>query len=259
MREAGKRARAGQEVRLVDVPADAGAGHGLFEHLHDYPNGAALSDAIKEAARTHYGTAAREYLQQLVTMPRDPLRERLRALRADFAAESLPEQADGQASRVCNRFALIAAGGELATRLHLTGWAAGDAIWAARLCFEAWLDNRGGAGAQEEKTALAQVAQFFELHGESRFSPLDGNGESRTINRAGFKRTAADGKAEYFILAEVWKSDVCAGLDSGYVARICKERGLIQPGKDGRTSSVHRLGDLGPKRCYHFIKTGVEA
>ena len=30
MREAGKRVRAGQEVRLADLPADAGAGHGLF-------------------------------------------------------------------------------------------------------------------------------------------------------------------------------------------------------------------------------------
>jgi uncharacterized protein (DUF927 family) len=31
MQEAGKRARVGQEVRLVDVPADAGAGLGIFE------------------------------------------------------------------------------------------------------------------------------------------------------------------------------------------------------------------------------------
>ena len=30
MREVGKRTRAGQEIRLADLPADAGAGHGLF-------------------------------------------------------------------------------------------------------------------------------------------------------------------------------------------------------------------------------------
>jgi uncharacterized protein (DUF927 family) len=34
MAETGQRIYAGQEVRLVDVPADAGAGYGLFEDLH---------------------------------------------------------------------------------------------------------------------------------------------------------------------------------------------------------------------------------
>lgn len=256
MREAGKKARAGQEVRLADIPADAGAGHGLFETLHGYPNGAALSDAIKEAARMHHGTPAREYLTKLVAMNRDKLRERLRTLRADFTAEALPDNADGQARRVCDRFALIAAGGELATGLNLTGWERGAATRAAGTCFRAWLENRGGAGAQEERVALTQIQAFFELHGESRFSNLEGTGSRATINRAGFKRTAALETAEFFVLPEVWKVEVCNGLDSRYVAQLCVERGLIQPGKDGRPSCIHRLADMGPTRCYHFVKTG---
>jgi putative DNA primase/helicase len=95
-----------------------------------------------------------------------------------------------QARRVCDHFALIAAGGELATVRNLTGWEPGAATQAAKKCFKAWLDNRGGAGAQEEKAALGQVQAFFELHGESRFSHLDSTDtrEPRTINRAGFKR-----------------------------------------------------------------------
>ena len=132
MSEAGRTTRAGQEIRLADIPADAGAGHGVFENLHGYPNGAGLADAIKTAARTHYGHPAREYLRALVAMNRDALRERLRTLRADFTRETLPDNADGQAQRVCDRFALIAAGGELATSLRLTGWISGEATQAAR-------------------------------------------------------------------------------------------------------------------------------
>jgi putative DNA primase/helicase len=154
-------------------------------------------------------------------MNRDTLHERLRAIRADFIAEMLPDNADGQAQRVCGRFALIAAGGELATSLKLTGWEPGAATQAASKCFEAWLDNRGGAGAQEEKTALAQVQAFFD-----------------------------------FVLPEAWRAEVCAGLDSRYVARLCVERGLIQPGKDGRPTCIHRLADMGPTRCYHFTNIG---
>ena len=107
MSEAGKKARAGQEVRLADIPADAGAGLGIFETLHGYQDGGALADALREATRTHYGHAAREYLAALVGFDRDQLREHLHKLRADFTAEMLPENADGQARRVCDRFALI--------------------------------------------------------------------------------------------------------------------------------------------------------
>ncbi len=252
MREAGKKARAGQEVRLADIPADAGAEYGLFEVLHGYPDGAALADSIKDAARTNYGTPVRAFLAALVDMNRDKLWERLRSLRADFTGESLPNNADGQARRVCDRFALIAAGGELATGLNLTGWERGAATQAASVCFRAWLDNRGGAGSQEEKTALAQVREFFELHGNSRFSRLDGDESRPTINRAGFKRETQDGTAEYFLLPEVWRSEVCTGLDARFVARLCVERGMIKPGRDGKHTSVHRLGDMGPTRCYHF-------
>jgi len=259
MREAGKKARAGQEVRLADIPADAGAGHGLFENLHDYADGGALADAIKEAARTHYGHPAREYLLALVAMDKKKLRERLHTMRADFTSEALPANADGQARRVCDRFALIAAGGELATRLNLTGWERGAATLAAGVCFKAWLDNRGGAGAQEEKAALAQVTRFFELHGESRFSHLDSTDtrDPRTFNRAGFKRMRA-GSAEYFVLPQAWQTEVCEGIDAKYTARLCVEHGLIQPDSEGSATSTHRLADMDRRRCYHFIKSGVD-
>lgn len=252
MREAGKKARAGQEVRLADIPADAD--FGMFENLHGYPNGGAFADAIREAARTYYGTAAREYLKALVAMDDDKLRERLRTLRADFVIETLPDNADGQARRVCDRFALIAAGGELATGLHITGWQPGEATTAARQCFEAWINHRGGAGAQEEKAALAQVARFFEMHGESRFTPLDSDDDRVTHNRAGFRRTSGD-MTEYFVLPEVWRADVCDGIDPKITTRICVDRGMLRPGSDGKSTTPHRLPGIGLRRVYHFVRT----
>ena len=48
--EAGRKTRAGHAVRLVDILADAGAGHGLFENLHGFPGGAAFANTLKERA-----------------------------------------------------------------------------------------------------------------------------------------------------------------------------------------------------------------
>lgn len=57
-----------------------------------------------------------------------------------------PADTNRQARRVCDRFALIAAGGELATGLNLTGCEPGTARQAAGKCFKYWLDNRRGPG-----------------------------------------------------------------------------------------------------------------
>lgn len=42
MAEGMKRTRTGQEVRMADIPADAGAGLGAFENLHDLEGGSGL-------------------------------------------------------------------------------------------------------------------------------------------------------------------------------------------------------------------------
>jgi hypothetical protein len=41
MAEGMKRTRTGQEVRMADIPADAGPGLGAFENLHGIESGAA--------------------------------------------------------------------------------------------------------------------------------------------------------------------------------------------------------------------------
>lgn len=56
MAEGRERARAGQEVRLLDIVADRQA-HGAFDHLHGMPDGAAFADHVNRAAAAAYGTA----------------------------------------------------------------------------------------------------------------------------------------------------------------------------------------------------------
>jgi len=73
----GKKMTAGQQVRVVDVPADAGAGLGLFEDLHDFPSGKALSKHIVAAATTRvYGTAGRALLAAIMPQLDDIRRQK---------------------------------------------------------------------------------------------------------------------------------------------------------------------------------------
>lgn len=56
---AGRRIRAGAEVRLLNIDADAGAGMGIFEHTHGTASADAFARKLKSRALRYYGTPLR--------------------------------------------------------------------------------------------------------------------------------------------------------------------------------------------------------
>jgi uncharacterized protein (DUF927 family) len=109
----GRRLTAGQQVRVVDIPADTGTRHGLFEELHGLPEAGSLAKHLMAASRAHYGHAARAFIEAIA--PRlDEVIKDVKAVTAGFVDKLAPAKADGQVKRVAGRFALIAAAGETA-------------------------------------------------------------------------------------------------------------------------------------------------
>jgi uncharacterized protein (DUF927 family) len=250
---AGRRPLAGQEVRLINIPADAGAGMGVFENLHDFDEPGLLADHLRDASARYYGTAGRAFLLRLVTArSSDPgFYERVRRLRQQFINDHLPTGSDGQVRSVCGRLGVIAAAGELATEWNILPWNAGEATQAAATCFMAWLGERGGIGAGEVQIAFQQVRAFIEAHGMSRFgeirqysttvggqhisSPNEELHDDRTINRCGWRRH--DGEQwTYFVLPLAWRTEVCRGIDSQLAARALADRGWLK--REGKNLTV---------------------
>ena len=234
--EAGLRVRAGQDVRMIGLPADAGAGMGVWQNLHGFSSAAELAERLRAAASTYCGTAGPAYLDQLAReRSGDPkeLTATLRALCQRFLDAHVPSGADGQVRSVARRFALIGAAGELATAYDITGWPDDEALRAAGACFKRWLSARGGAGAAEDMQAVKLVRAFIAAHGASRFETLrvvagsseEGPDDRIVINRAGWKRQK-DGEWEYLITTDTW-NDVCASLDPGRVAAVLMKRGFL--------------------------------
>jgi putative DNA primase/helicase len=228
--QVGHRVHAGQEVRLIDLPADAGQGHGVFEHLHDHESAQVFADALRRHVHAAHGTSGRMFVAALVQDMPQAL-EQVRKVCEAFMTQ-VPTAATGQVRRVAGRFALIGAAGELATAAGITGWEAGVAVGAAATCFNNWLQQRGTLTNADEARAVAQVRLFFERYGEARFTPwtvadettcprchgtghhatgdcfhCHGSGtlEPRSPNghvhdRAGFRKETADGRTEYFVI-----------------------------------------------------------
>ncbi len=246
---AGRQARAGQDVRLLNVPIDCRHGHGAFENLHGAERASTFADDLKEAARQNFGWAGRQFVAWLVES-RVQVREIVDRHRAAFVDDHLPRGADGQVVRALHRFALIAAAGELAALAGVVPWPAGEASAGVGACFLAWLAARGTPGAVEDARAVAQVRRFFEQHGEARFTPWNGDDPDRpTINRAGFRKTNDDDEVEWLVFPESWK-EICAGLDASHVASLGVEAGWVRPDATGSPCSSRRLPKMGTKRVY---------
>jgi uncharacterized protein (DUF927 family) len=235
----GRRARAGQLVRLNDVPAERGAGFGVFDNGGPDANAAALAKSIKLAAMTAYGTAGPEFVRRLIS---DGVTgDDVRRLIDQFVAATIPAAADGQVERAAQRFGLIFAAGELATTFGIVPWSAGSARDAAAWALSQWIKLRGGTAAAEARQAIEAVRLFVEQHGDARFATVDDADARPVAHRAGFRHRAG-AESEWCILPEVWRREVCAGMDAQFVARTLAEAGMLRTQDSGKLQTTVRVG-----------------
>lgn len=222
MEEGNLKAKAGQTLRLLDIPS--ARRFGLFDDLHGFPDGAALANHIKSNAAQYYGTAARVYIERLICADFDDLRQEYQAMQAQLT----PKGADGQEARAAGRFALLALAGELATGYGITGWNPGDATAAATEGFRLWRDTRG-TGRSETRQILDQVRSFLERHGDSRFSNVEDDAPHLIRDRAGWWTATPEGR-QYLFTGDGLK-EATKGFDFSRALAALRESGTLVRGR----------------------------
>ena len=114
---------------------------------------------------------------------------------------------------------------------------------------------------------MARLRQVIERFGESRFTrwesaaaKIDEHGP-RTIDRLGFRKTLEHGMGDdmhttntYYVLPEAWRAEIFKGMNISAVNKELLQRGVLEPGSDGKAYSSIRLPGLGRQRCY-VVKT----
>ena len=169
---------------------------------------------------------------------------------ADAVRHLVPEGADGQVRRVAMRFALCGMAGTLAVRLGILPETL-DVLDCIETCFRDWLTARGGTGASEDAAILSTVRLFIEQHGASRFQDLDTQ-LSTCPNRVGFRRKV-NGKTEYLILPESFKSEVVSGYSERRAIKVLSDAQWLQTERPGRFKSRRTLPGMGRQECYVLV------
>ncbi|PPD29274.1 MAG: hypothetical protein CTY20_06875 [Hyphomicrobium sp.] len=265
-----QRQRAGQAVRFVDLPADAGKGCGMFDtapQIPDRPNatmqdrGAALSRRLCSATESDFGHLGPEFVRAIIHSA--DWSDVAKCIIDEFVA-SVSSGADGQVQRVARNFGLIAAAGELAIGFGLLPWNAGRAIKAAKAAFDRWLEVRGHSGAAEGNDAVSILRGVISKDA-SRFQKIDepppvvGADDEPprdfvTGNRLGF-REERGGKQYYLVPKEAWEL-IFAGHDPAGAAKKLQALGILAPSADGRPMIQRSLPGLGKKCRVYSIDAG---
>ncbi len=256
MQENGRRPKAGQTVRFIEFPADAGCGHGAFDTLHEFPDGNRFSIELKHFAGQFTGTVVDAFLNMLCAN-KTAIVGSVATARKCWAEENIPADSDGQVMRVGQKFALVAAAGELAIASSILPWPKREAEKACIRLFTDWLAARGGIQAHEGRDAEKNLKAFISEHGSARFEApwqdeaKNGVVDRKTIQRAGFKRMTDAKTWEYYILPSVFEKEVIGSLNKNLVKLYLAQRGLIIRDAGGKYTVSMRVPGVGQVRLYH--------
>jgi uncharacterized protein (DUF927 family) len=252
----------GLDVRLVSIPADAGAGLGAFETLHGFDGGAGIADHLRRATQRTFGAPARAWLDLLVELrssDEDALRLHIEESRKAFVSSLVPRDAGGQVMSVANRFALVAAAGELAIMAGILPWPSGTADLAATTCFRDWLAVRGHVRAGETERMLAALRAFIVANRHRRFTSgfVDEAPVAGSAERIGWTRRNPQTEVHDFLFqSDLWP-EVFKGtnIDPNAALKKLKDLNFLRASheKDGRLTRKERLGGNGGQVRVYWI------
>lgn len=223
---AGRKAKAGQLVRLLNIPMRRAV------RFHEHANGKHHADALKDAYQHHHGVAGREWVKWLA----DHQHEAVSAVRAaeERWRSLIPSDYGEQVHRVGARFAILEAA--LLLGKVITGWDEQTCRDAIQYSYNAWL-REFGTGNKEHQQIIEQTEAFLNAYGMSRFAPFPYDPASLPIsNMAGYRQKGGHetDPIVFYTFPAAFEGEIARGFNSRQFAEVLKKAGMLTPPTSGR-------------------------
>jgi putative DNA primase/helicase len=246
MASVGSAAMAGQNIRLLPVPAVPKDMTGLIENTHGFNTPSAMVKHLITATQRCYGAPLPEYIQLLMRNQEKIIDDFNDGLE-EKKAEVIPSHADGQDNRVFDFFFTVGFAGELATKYGLTGWRAGESLDTTIAIFKDWVVAKGGFGNQEEKMLLYKLRCFFQKYQYSRFLPInnyDEADETKSVNEfIGYRKNMNAG-VTFYAYPERFKDAVQKEINADFeeILKLADELGIVERTDNRNRAKKVRIG-----------------
>ena len=253
--------RAGQMVRLTDIPAEVQAGSAFEQFPAEQI--AAVGRQFYAATRDYHRAVGHDWLQHLVHLGPEDIKQHVNRLRdawlAQPAVTEITALAHPQVVSVVNRFALVAAALTMAIEAKILPWSQADTDAAIIACMQRWLNQRGNLNTADElqreiehrlRILAATIDdQFIHLSIEGRRLVPASAADAHKMGRADeFDGYVKNG--HILMTPEAWQRR-WAGLSVEDVNKHLLKTGLLIPDRQGKASRVEKYnGDAKAKRFY---------
>jgi uncharacterized protein (DUF927 family) len=250
----------GQEVRVIDLPINAGVGQDLYENMHGYDNGARLSDDLVSNCMKYYGTPLRAFLAAFCGSSIEEKQRNIELIiekAQKFVEENCPEGASGQVRRVARKFGLIASAGEFAHECGILPYRNGDARRAAEKWFKIWLQQRNCIGDREIAKVLKRVRDHFAIDSQSRYVPIEDADKDSRSKKAGFSwRDKVSGRKRFLMLSAA-ADEILKGIDRKVILEAMSKLGWLELKEGGSIRETKSIKGTN-YRGYTFIPEAWE-
>jgi putative DNA primase/helicase len=233
----------GQKNRMADIPADTGSGLGALETLHQFKTSKALIDHLNDATHKYYGTAG-DAIFDYYANNQEEVTIRAQELIAEFESRFAPKDASSQVLRVLSRFAVVAAGGAIATEEGVLPWDKDEAFKGVGICFNAWLQARGGNESAEHIQGFKNLKENLERYEAKHFefwTTYTGYDEVVTANTYDCwgwkKRNEVTGEYDFYVTSTGFK-ELCGGVTSDAFKNFLTQRGWLEKQNEGFMKQV---------------------
>ncbi|HBQ2506406.1 TPA: DUF927 domain-containing protein [Klebsiella pneumoniae] len=223
---AGRRTKAGQLVRLLNIPLSKAV------RFHEYQTGRDHADALKDAYQHHHGAAGREWIRWLSDHQQQAI-DAVRECEARWRS-LIPADYGEQVHRVGARFAILEAA--LLLGGVVTGWDAQTCRDAIQHTYNAWL-KEFGTGNKEHQQIIEQTEAFLNAYGLSRFAPLGYDPRDLPIrDLAGYRKKGNhDGDPIiFYTFPATFEQEIARGFNVRQFAEVLKNAGMLTPPTSGR-------------------------
>jgi putative DNA primase/helicase len=245
--------KAGQAIRMMDVPADVGHGFGIFDTIFTFEDSASFTKHLREASQLYCGSVGEAWLTLLTEHKKEVL-NKIKQVAFAFEQKPLESKGDNQVGRAKNHFGLMAGVGEVAIEAGILNWEQGSAIKACEVLFNAWLNQRGGLESHEVITFVKEVTTFLHEQGSNRFEPViedDTDGmpiTTKTRDRMGFSKMV-DKIIEYYAFPSAFDKELIKGGDKKTLLSALVEKGILER-EEKHFAKLKRISGMKPTRFY---------
>ncbi|WP_110791863.1 TOPRIM and DUF927 domain-containing protein [Cronobacter sakazakii] len=223
---AGRKTKAGQLVRLLNIPLSKAV------RFHEHQTGKDHADALKSAWQSNHGAAGREWIrwiaghqQQAIDTVRD-CEARWRSL--------IPADYGEQVHRVGARFAILEAA--LLLGGVVTGWDDQTCRDAIQHAYNAWL-KEFGTGNKEHQQIIEQTEAFLNAYGLSRFAPFPYSSADMPVkDLAGYRQKGSHDSDPiiFYTFRGAFEKEIAQNFNPTQFAEVLKNAGMLKPPASGR-------------------------